>query len=81
MLDEDLACIRAHRNNIHRYRGLLKTRLSDLERQFVERRLAEEKTSLKAVASKTFPAAFTAKALLPQQARRVTAFRDYLAEQ
>ncbi|MGY4292040.1 hypothetical protein ACVWXN_000132 [Bradyrhizobium sp. i1.4.4] len=30
MLDEDLARIRAHRNNIHRYR-LLRTKLSELE--------------------------------------------------
>ena len=38
MLDEDLARIRAHRNNIHRYRRLLRTKLSELERQFIERR-------------------------------------------
>jgi len=41
-LDEKLARIRAHRNNIHRYRKLLETTLSDLERQYIERRLAEE---------------------------------------
>ena len=38
MLDEDVARIRAHRNNIHRYRRLLGTRLSDIERQCIERR-------------------------------------------
>ncbi|MDE2378339.1 hypothetical protein [Bradyrhizobium sp.] len=59
MLDEDLARIRAHRNNIHRYRRLLRTKLSDLERQFVERRLAEEQTALAALAADTFPIAFT----------------------
>jgi hypothetical protein len=59
MLDEDFARIRAHRNNIHRYRRLLGTRLSDLERQFIERRLAEEQTALKALAAETFPVAFT----------------------
>ncbi|MCP3395524.1 hypothetical protein NLM27_43355 [Bradyrhizobium sp. CCGB12] len=59
MLDEDLARIRAHRSNIHRYRTLLKTRLSDLERQFIERRLFEEHTALEALNSKTFPVAFT----------------------
>ena len=58
MLDEDLARIRAHRNNIHRYRRLLRTRLSELERQFIERRLAEEQTSLKSLADDTFPLAF-----------------------
>jgi len=58
MLDEDFARIRAHRNNIHRYRSLLKTRLSDLERQFIERRLSEETASLEALTSETFPIAF-----------------------
>ncbi|MGY8681199.1 hypothetical protein Q2941_25875 [Bradyrhizobium sp. UFLA05-153] len=59
MLDADLARIRAHRNNIHRYRRLLRTRLSDLERQFIERRLAEEQTALDALAAESFPIAFT----------------------
>jgi hypothetical protein len=59
MLDADLARIRAHRNNIHRYRRLLRTRLSDLERQFIERRLAEEQTALDALADETFPIALT----------------------
>jgi len=58
MLDEDLARIRAHRNNIHRYRRLLRTRLSELERQFIERRLAEEQTALDVLAAETFPVAF-----------------------
>lgn len=58
MIDEDLARIRAHRNNIHRYRSLLKTQLSDLERQFIERRLSEESLALEALSSQTFPIAF-----------------------
>jgi hypothetical protein len=62
MLDENLARIRAHRNNIHRYRRLLKTRLSDLERHFIERRLAEEQSALESLSSATFPVAFAAKA-------------------
>jgi hypothetical protein len=40
MIDDQLA--RAHRNNIQRYRQLLQTSLTELERQFVERRLNEE---------------------------------------
>ena len=40
MLDERFT----HRNNIARYRGLLKTNLTDLERQFIERRLSEEQS-------------------------------------
>jgi len=59
MLDEDLARVRAHRNNIHRYRRLLRTKLSELERQFIERRLAEEQTALDTLATDTFPVAFT----------------------
>jgi len=58
MLDENFARIRAHRNNIHRYRGLLKTTLSDLERQFIERRLSEENAALEALTCQTFPIAF-----------------------
>ena len=60
MLDENLARIRAHRNNIHRYRRLLKTRLSRLERNFIERRLAEEKSALDALTAVTFPVGFRA---------------------
>lgn len=58
MLDQDFARIRAHRNNLSRYRRLLKTRLSDIERQFIERRLAEEQAALEALTSDAFPAAF-----------------------
>ncbi|SCB12784.1 hypothetical protein GA0061099_1001882 [Bradyrhizobium yuanmingense] len=60
MLDENLARIRAHRNNIHRYRRLLKTRLSQLERQFIERRLAEEQSALDGLTATTFPVSFRA---------------------
>ncbi|MFB6452767.1 hypothetical protein [Bradyrhizobium tunisiense] len=51
MLDENLARIRALRNNIHRYRQLLRTRLSELERQFIERRLVEEQSTLDALSA------------------------------
>jgi hypothetical protein len=37
---------RAHRKNIQRYRRLLRTHLTALERSYVERRLAEEKAAL-----------------------------------
>jgi hypothetical protein len=55
MLDRDLARIRTYRNNIHRYRRLLGTKLSDVERQFIERRLSEEQTALQALAAENFP--------------------------
>jgi len=58
MFDESLARIRTHRNNIHRYRRLLQTQLSDLERDFIERRMAYEQTALDALVAETFPMAF-----------------------
>ena len=58
MIDENLSLMRAHRNNIARYRKLLKTNLTDLERQFVERRVAEEQSSLEKIAASIFPLAF-----------------------
>ncbi|TWB03600.1 hypothetical protein [Bradyrhizobium stylosanthis] len=62
MLDEQLARIRAHRNNIQRYRRLAATHLSDRERQFVERRLSEEQTALEALTSSSYQVALTARA-------------------
>ncbi len=59
MLDDKLVLIRAHRNNVHRYRRLLNTELSSLERQFIERRLAEEKAALDELRAGAFPAAMT----------------------
>ena len=55
MFDENLARIRAHRNNIHRYRNLLRTKLSDLERDFIGTRMAEEQVALDALIGVTFP--------------------------
>lgn len=50
MTDENFARLRAHDNNISRYRRLLKTNLSDLERQFLERRLREERSAVESLA-------------------------------
>ncbi|HET7886804.1 MAG TPA: hypothetical protein VFL62_11305 [Bradyrhizobium sp.] len=55
----ELARIRTHRSNIHRYRRLLRTKLSDLERDFIERRMAHEQAALDALVAETLPAAFT----------------------
>jgi hypothetical protein len=63
MIEENLARLRSHRNNIHRYRRLLATRLSELERSYVERRLQEEQSSLDALTAETFP--FTLSAIRP----------------
>jgi hypothetical protein len=58
MTDEKFALMRAHRNNIGRYRRLLKTDLTDLERGFIEKRLVEEQSALANVVASTFPLAF-----------------------
>ena len=50
MTDEKLARLLAHDSNISRYRRLLKTELSDLELQFLERRLSEESAAVESLA-------------------------------
>ena len=42
-----VALTHAYQSNIDRYRRLLRTRLTDLERDFIERRMAEEFAALK----------------------------------
>jgi hypothetical protein len=58
MFEVNLARIRTHRNNIHRYRGLLQSELSNLEREFIEKRMADEKAALDALVAETFPVTF-----------------------
>ena len=55
MIDGNLERLRAHRANIRRYRRLLATRLSDLERAYITRRMSEEQRSLEALLYETFP--------------------------
>ena len=58
MIDQQLARLRMHRNNINRYKRLLKTILTDCERRFIERRLSEEQSAIEALAASTFPLTF-----------------------
>jgi hypothetical protein len=58
MTDENLALMRRHRNNINRYRRLLKTKLTECERRFIEKRLSEEQCAVERLAASTFPLAF-----------------------
>ena len=51
MIEEKVARLRAHKNNIIRYRWLLKTNLSDLERGFIERRLDEERSAVNSLST------------------------------
>ena len=63
MLDANLERLRAHQKNIDRYRRLLGTRLSDLERSYIERRVSDEQAALKRILGETFPDRLSA--LLP----------------
>ena len=74
MIDEKLTVLRSHRNNISRYRRLLKTHLTELEREYVERRLSEEQLALETLASSTFPVALMTlgQALVSGPARATT---------
>lgn len=58
MMDENLALLRAHRNNISRYHRLLKTKLTEIERRFIEKRLSEERSAMEKIAASTFPMSF-----------------------
>jgi hypothetical protein len=42
-MEERIVRLRTHQKNIDRYQSLLKTKLSDVEQQFLERRLFEER--------------------------------------
>jgi hypothetical protein len=55
MTDEKIARFRTHRNNIHRFRRLFTTRLTELERQYLEERLAEELRAMETLSGDIFP--------------------------
>jgi hypothetical protein len=55
MMDVNLAPTRAHRNNIARYRRLLQTQLTDLEREFIETRISEELQALAEFSGRASP--------------------------
>jgi hypothetical protein len=68
MIDEKLALLRTHRNNIGHYHRLLKTELTQFERQFIERRLSEERSAMEKLAASTLPLIFQ----IPAQAVKKT---------
>jgi len=55
MVSQNVERLRAHQNNIRRYRRLLVTQLTDLERAYIERRLDEEQVSVEALLREEFP--------------------------
>lgn len=46
MIDEKIVRLRTYRKNVERYLWLLQTRLTDVERQYLERRLFEERSAI-----------------------------------
>jgi hypothetical protein len=55
MTSHNVERLRAHQNNIRRYRRLLATHLTDLERAYIERRLDEEQASVETLLREEFP--------------------------
>jgi hypothetical protein len=55
MIDENLARLHTYRNNVRRYRSFLKSELTELERQFIERRLCEEQAEIKKLSAAGLP--------------------------
>jgi hypothetical protein len=55
MIDENWDHLHVRRNNVHRYRRLLQTELTELERRYIERRLNEEKSAMESLTSSTVP--------------------------
>ena len=58
IIEEKFARLRTYRNNINRYHWLLKTEHSALERQFIEKRLNEEKSAMESLATSSIPVSF-----------------------
>jgi hypothetical protein len=45
-MDERIVRLRAHQKNIDRYQGLLKTKLSEAEKHYLEKRVSEERFAI-----------------------------------
>jgi hypothetical protein len=55
MIDFNTAQVRGHRRNIERYCRLLATELTDLERQYLHKRIAEEHAQLEQLEKRASP--------------------------
>ncbi|WP_426411883.1 hypothetical protein [Bradyrhizobium ganzhouense] len=58
MMDDNLARMRTHLSAIQRHRRLLKTKLTECDRQYVCRRLSEEECALESLRASIFPMVF-----------------------
>jgi hypothetical protein len=55
MIDENREHFRGRRSNVRRHRRLLQIELTELERQYIERHLNEEKSAMEGLTSSTVP--------------------------
>jgi hypothetical protein len=55
LIEAQLARLRAHRNNIMKYRQLLSTQLTEHEREYIEKGLSDEEATFKNLASSNIP--------------------------
>jgi hypothetical protein len=78
MTSNNVERLRAHQTNIRRYRRLLATHLTDLERAYIERRLNEEQSSMEALLQKEFPDRLSAR-LADRSAHAPATNRDMTA--
>jgi hypothetical protein len=74
MIDESLARMHAHRNNIRRQ--LLQTKLTELERQYVEQRLSEELAALETDANTALPFRLPSPRTPPERVNHVGPWQD-----
>jgi hypothetical protein len=51
MFEETLARLRTHHKNVQRYRQLLETSLTDFEREYIGKRLSEEKAAIEVLSA------------------------------
>ncbi|MBR0831336.1 hypothetical protein JQ596_38105 [Bradyrhizobium manausense] len=68
MIDEKIARLRTYQKNIERYVRLLQTTLTEVERQYIERRLTEEQSAMALLSASSLQMAIEAK--IANQANR-----------
>lgn len=64
--------LRAHRNNFRRYRRLLETSLTELERGYIERRLLDERACVEVLLREAYPDCLSLQMTKPDADRRTT---------
>jgi hypothetical protein len=70
MIAENIPCLRAHRNNMHRYQRLLAMQHSDIRRSC--RRLRDEQAAAEAILQIAFPVSLRMAKTLGQEANYVS---------